>query len=452
MGALSGQMAGAALLMGLAGTCAAATPTSAQASTPQVRVRLLASHTSAPAGGRVWLGLEQRLAPHWHTYWLNPGDSGQATTIRWSLPEGAQAGPILWPTPRRIDVGPITNHGYDNQALLLTELTLPAQARPGQRLTVQADVNWLVCREECIPQEATLSLDVTVSAPGPGMPSAHARQLDRAHRALPQAAPWPVQVVGGQPLLLRWPVEAGTAAHAGDASTASMSAQFFPEQWGHVRHSATPRLERLDGVWQLALPVGEAPAQPGDAVAGLLVLRRTGTPDDVLGAWRVSSTAQAPGPSAAPTATIPAAPAKTDSARNPMPPPASADDALTLWAALGLALAGGVVLNLMPCVFPVLSIKVLSLLQHASGQVAVARRHGLVYAAGVLASFGLLALVLVVLKALGTEVGWGFQFQSPWFVVVVADVVFALGLALSGVLVLGAGLAGVGSDLAQRSG
>ncbi|TDP61527.1 protein-disulfide reductase DsbD family protein [Roseateles toxinivorans] len=390
------------------GCVVSAAPISAR--TEQVEAQLLASHAVVQPGQRLTVGLRQRIAPHWHTYWRNPGDSGQATSIEWSLPAGAAAGEIEWPAPSRQAIGPITNYGYEQQVVLLAELTVPADARPGGQFAATARVNWLVCKDICIPQQVELGLDLPVAVVS--LPGSDAQELARARAKLPQASPWPVQLqAGAQGLTLRWPAAAPTQAW------------FFAETWGVVAHSAPQPLARDGEQWALQLPAGEAPLAVGKALTGVLVL----TGAEGARAYRISTTVAGPG--AAPTG-----------------------DAPGLAAALLLALAGGLVLNLMPCVFPVLSIKALGLMAAARDSARVTRRHGLAYTLGVLASFALLAAVLIALRAAGAEIGWGFQFQSPLFVLGVAYVLFAVGLSLSGLFDIGASVTGLGSGLAEKPG
>ncbi|MBB3196799.1 protein-disulfide reductase DsbD domain-containing protein [Roseateles terrae] len=226
-------------------------------------------------GQTVLLGLEQRIAPHWHTYWRNPGDSGQPTSIQWTLPKGAQAGDILWPAPKRFDVGPITNYGYENQTLLLTELKLPPSLKSGSSVRLQAEVNWLVCQDSCIPQQATLTLTLPVAAQA--VPSPDAPALASAKQALPAPAPMKVEAsLQNQDLLIRWPAQAlGAGAPDPDKTL------FLPQDWGRIQHAAKPQLTQADGAWQLRMPVGEQPARAGQVLEGLLLVHGQ--------AWSVST-------------------------------------------------------------------------------------------------------------------------------------------------------------------
>jgi thiol:disulfide interchange protein DsbD len=392
-----------------------------QAGTEHVQARLLSSQAAVAPGQHFTVALEQRIQPHWHTYWVNPGDSGQATSIDWT---GAQAGPIQWPTPAVQAIGPIVNYGYEGSAALLVELTVPADARPGGRFKPTAEVRWLVCKDVCIPEQVSLGLDLAVAAtPQAG---ADAAQIEEWRGLIPKPAPFAVSLAAApQGVRLAGKVEGVTKAW------------FFASTGGAVAHSA-PQPFKADGAaWSLDLPAGDEPLKAGQPLAGVLVLTTPGGEQ----AWAVSGpmpegAGKGPGPAdlGAPEAS-PAAAAV-----------APVDD-LGLLPALALALVGGLILNLMPCVFPVLSIKALALVNRGNH-----RGEGLAYTAGVLASFALLAGVLIALRSAGQQVGWGFQFHSPVFVLVVAYVLFLVGLSLSGLFEVGGSITGLGSGLAARAG
>ena len=421
-----------------------AAPPSDRAATDEVQVRLISDSTQVAPGQTLLLALEQKIAPHWHTYWKNPGDSGQPTSIEWKLPQGATASDILWPAPKRFDVGPITNYGYEDRVVLLTEIRLPQGLTPGSTATIGAEATWLVCREECIPQQATLSLSLPV---GPtAKPSLEHSALAAARAALPGPAPFAaVARLEGRDLIVSWP-----STGAGGASAREVrQALFLPEAWGRIQHAAKPQLARDGQQWRLRMPVGDEPASAGKPLDGLLLIDGQ--------AWAVSlpvsgSLDAGGGTAPANTASTTKSPAATTTTT-----PGAATGAtgaveaagLGLWAAMGLALIGGLILNLMPCVFPVLAIKALGFLH---GNASTHRRQGLAYTAGVLTAFAALGAVLLALRGAGTGVGWGFQFQSPLFVLLLAWLMFVLGLSLAGLLSIGAGFAGVGQGLAEKPG
>ncbi len=401
-----------------------------------VRAELVSSVDAVYPGEQITVGLHQRIAPHWHTYWINPGDSGLATTLEWTLPAGSVAGDIQWPAPRRFTQGPVTNYGYENEVTLLTSVRVPANASPGVSFPVQAKAKWLVCREVCIPQEATLNLALPVIAPG-GARSEGQALIKQAHEQLPVQANWAAEAVlqTGGGVALRIPKVSIHWAGATDV-------WFYPDEWGRISHNAPqPRQDDDQQGSVIQLTAGDSAATAGQVLKGVLVVSEGEGQALVRKSYWVSATVK-PGALGTPTAT----PLATAPSTSTQPPD------LTLGSALVLALLGGLVLNLMPCVFPVLSIKALALLNHGDQTPRQARVHGLVYTAGVLSSFALLGGLLVALKAGGSQVGWGFQFQSPVFVLAVAYLMFAVGLSLSGVFTIGGSVTGVGSSLASRGG
>lgn len=387
------------------------------ASTEQVTVRLIAERTQVVAGSEVLIGLEQKIIPHWHTYWQNPGDSGTATRIDWQLPAGASAGPIQWPIPARHKQGSLTNYGYSDHVILLSAIRIPAGLKPGSEFPVVAKASWLVCEEICIPQQAELSLTLKIAAQaGP----AHA-VIRSARAALPETSPWPASVShAGERINLR-------IASPELAAARLQEVWFYPFKWGMLAHGAAQAARREGDALVLELQPGEAPA-PGEALEGLLaVSEKTG--DGVLTRGF----------------NLRAEPVATETA-------STAGSPVGLLTAMLLALAGGVILNLMPCVFPVLSIKALALVRHGARADHTTRMHGLAYTAGIILSFLLLAGLLLLLRAGGAQIGWGFQFQSAGFVLAMSWLMFAIGLSLSGVFTLGNSVAGLGEGLSAKSG
>lgn len=410
------------LFFGLAGPGLAA-PGGPVVTTPHVEARLVASAERVAPGERVTLGIAKRIIPDWHTYWLNPGDSGLATEVTWHLPDGAQAGPLQWPAPERHALGPIVNYGYEGEVTLLAELSVAPDARPGERLDVRADVSWLVCSDVCIPEEVTLELTLPVAESGGG--TGHPA-IDAARARLPTPSPWPARFERDG-AGLRLAVDTGPLPQAG------AEIWFYPFAWGIVDHSAAQRASfDADGV-VLSLPPGQA-APSAQTLDGVLVISERTREGSLRRAFELSASAGAVAipPAAAPTTSVPA---------------------IGLPLAILFALAGGLILNLMPCVFPVLAMKALALVRHGHASRATVRMHGLAYLGGVLVSFALLAAVVLALQAGGTRLGWGFQFQSPMFVLLVAWLLFGVGLNLSGVFTIGAGrFAGAGQSLTTRDG
>jgi thiol:disulfide interchange protein DsbD len=394
----------------------------APAAERNVEVRLVPETPSVAPGGTVTVALEQKIRDGWHTYWRNVGDAGAAPEIVWQLPEGWKAGPFQWPYPKRIPTGPLMNFGYEDDVTLLLDLTAPADAPVGERVTLAAKVTVYVCSDICIPEESELSiaLDIAGATPAAGQGN-DAALFAEAREALPRAAPWSAHygVEGNRFALFVESPELSAAR--------PVSVEFFPDADGFVQAAAPQKPDfRQDGVLLETAPGWKftgAQNSAGAEVPGVLVL---------VGAdGRTDAFALAAAPGA-------------------VPAPSAPD--LSLAAALLFAFLGGMILNLMPCVLPVLSMKALALA--ATSRVpGAARVEALSYGAGVVAAFAALAALLLVLRAGGAAVGWGFQLQQPLFVAALALLMFAVGLNLSGLFEVSAGrLAGAGQGAAGRGG
>ncbi len=413
------QMLLSLALVALAGTAHAL---STEAATDQVRARLLAESDAVYPGQTITLGVEQRIIPHWHTYWKNPGDSGLATKIEWALPTGASAGEIQWTIPNRYTIGPITNYGYANEVTLLSTITVPTDAKIGGAFPVQATVDWLVCEEVCIPQQVQLGMELPIVAAGSAVTGERGSDLiAKARSQLPVASPWIANI---EYLQDRIELKIAKLDLQGDHIK---DVWFYASQWGHVVHGA-PQPRRVEGdTVVIELQPGEAPPSLAIPLQGVLVITEQAGSDTIARGVSIGN-------------------------QPDVAPPTTEAASITLPYALLFAFLGGIILNLMPCVFPVLSIKALSLLDHARQSPLQTRLQGVVYTLGVLASFALLAVILIALRAGGAQIGWGFQFQAPLFVLIVAYLMFAVGLSLSGVFFIGGSITGVGSSLAARSG
>ncbi len=408
--------------------------------TQHARVALLADHAAVAPGQRFHAGLRIVHDAGWHTYWLNPGDSGLPTRYDWTLPEGATASDIRWPVPERKPIGELTNFGYEGVLLLPAELSVPPQAAPGERFRARLRARWLICEEICIPDEATLELDLPVEAQA--RPSADAAAFAAALAAVPQAEP------GWQGVTRR--DAGGITVEVQGCSVALGGAErieVFPATPQIVANHRIEAAHDAAGVLRFRHPASEYYAGMPPSVDWVLVredgetrrafaVRLRG--EDALAGAPGAATKDGDAPASA-AARLPA-----DAAGSVPPAPR-----LGLGMALLFALLGGLILNLMPCVFPVLALKALAF-QH--GEAREHRRHALLYTAGVLASFLLLAGLLMALRAAGEALGWGFQLQTPWFVAAMALLMAAVGFALSGLATPGASLMGLGQSLTEGGG
>ena len=394
--------------------------------TEHVEAQLVADKTAAQPGKPLLVGLKLRLEPHWHTYWKNPGDSGLPTKIQWILPAGWKAGPIQWPYPHPLPIGPLLNYGYEDEVVLLTELTPGADAPTGSA-NVKAKAEWLVCKDICIPEKGELDLVLPVAAgAAPSDPRSQA-DIERARNQLPvEARGWKYEsALRGKSLVLRLTPPEGASAPAKVA--------FFPEREGLIEPAAPQKLTREGRALTLEMKLADPVPTGVQAVKGVAV-SEAGWPStggrkaiDVDAPVRASLAAPATGSIS----------------------PASSVGGGTL-AALAFALVGGLLLNLMPCVFPVLGIKVMGFVEHAHGDERAMRLQGIIFTAGVLLSFLALAGLMLALRAGGTQLGWGFQLQSPVVVMLLAALFFVLALNLSGVFEWGAFAQSMTSSLSAR--
>lgn len=419
-----------------------------------VEVELIADVRSVRPGEPFEAGVRFELEPHWHVYWQNPGDSGLAPTIRWTLPEGVTAGPIAWPHPERIVVGPLANFGYEGDVLLPVRITPPATLRSGDTLALAARVDWLVCKEDCIPGSADVALDLPVRD-APPEPSAWAGVFGAMHAREPRE-PQGLAIEAlrdGDRLELRLTAEDG----GGVLDGAPGALTFFPAEPGLIENAAAQPQSIADDVVTIGLERSRQRQQPVERLRGTLVAKPGFAPDgapalaiDVAVRDALPSTAGADAADAAAERTVTATAGDAVAAGGAAA--AASDEAGTLWLALGLAFLGGLLLNVMPCVFPVLSIKILDFVRQAGGHAATLRKHGFAYAAGVLLSFWVLAAALLALRAGGEGLGWGFQLQSPAFVVAMVFVLVALALSLLGLFDVGLGMTALAGRVQQGEG
>jgi thiol:disulfide interchange protein DsbD len=384
--------------------------------TENVTARLISERIALQPGTTAWLALHLEIRPGWHTYWVNPGDAGERTAIEWTLPPGLTAGPILWPAPRRMREGPVTVYGYEKSATHLVPITVPATVKAGERVRLAAEATWLVCEQICIPETGKFALSLEVTARDAPLDERWIDLFARSRSEVPKPPPWPARFAHrGSELELTL-----DGARFDRASLADI--WFYPFAHGVLPYSAAQTLRERGSAMVLTVEAGKKLAAQS-SVDGVLVMRERLTGGEAVHAFALS----------APLEHLPAGGAS-----------------LSLALALLFALIGGILLNLMPCVFPVLSIKVLSFAQHAeSGRMTA---HGIAYTVGVLLCFLAVGGVLLALRGLGAEIGWGFQLQEPLFVLVMAYLMLAIGLNLSGLFTIGAGLIGFGGMLGARAG
>ncbi|MBL8511646.1 MAG: thioredoxin family protein [Betaproteobacteria bacterium] len=408
---LGGRLLGLLCALLIATTAAQA----AVVKTPHVEAELIALQTGIQPGSTLALALRLNIIEHWHTYWQNPGDSGLPTKLTWRLPAGFSAGPIQWPYPKKLPLGPLMNFGYEGEVLHLVDIQVPASLKPGEPITLAAKADWLVCSDVCIPESADLSLTLPVSA-APALDNRWEAPFKQARNALPGAlAGWKVTAqVMGKNLNIALQPPLGETPDLGELS-------FYPRQDDVMANAEKQILQKTADGFRLTAVMAEPLNTELKTLDGVLVS---------TGNWGKAHAGRAVA-IAAPVSYMAAAP--KSAAAN-----ASAD--MGLIAALAFAFIGGLILNLMPCVFPVLGIKVMSFVQLAHGETALMRKQGITFLIGVLVSFWLLAGLLLVLRAAGEAIGWGFQLQSPVFVTLLAALFMLMALNLAGVFEMGLSL------------
>jgi len=376
---------------------------------------LLSAETARP-GDTVWAGVKLQMEPGWHTYWKNPGEAGQATAIKWALPAGVTAGELFWPLPEKIPPADITTYGYEHEVILLVPLTLATNLASGE-LQISAEVSWLECKESCLPGSGFVTDALTVSSER--KPSASERLLEEWLAKIPPLAPhfpaqawWePANSDDTRPLYLQWPGQ-GTGA------------DFFPDASENFElQGATDILDSTNGVHFIRKLVKKFSGDWPTEVSGVFVADGSGIQARVV------------------VGTPPPVAGKTAAGQS-------------LWQMLLFAFIGGLILNIMPCVLPVIALKILGFVNEAKSEPRHVRQLGLVYALGVLASFLVLAGIVIGVKAAGQQAGWGMQFGSPVFIVCLTTLVTLVALNLFGVFEFNPGgrVMGAAGELSSRHG
>jgi len=411
--------------------CAASSQAGPTGASQNVNVELLAESAWVQPGTPFWVGVHLKMAPKWHTYWSNPGDAGLPTRMRWALPEGFQGGPFLWPYPETISAPPLMSYGYSHEVTLLARIDPPAELATGGTVRVGGRLDWLECEDVCLPGKAQLDLELPVRAGTAPRNAAVAKLFDASRARLPgDGAAWATEMHTTPDRL---------AVSFQPPSGRPHKAYFFPEQKKVLAYAAPQQLLKTATGYRVEASLDEQAKLP-ERVAGVLVL------EDHFGqttAVRLEGAAQA----IQSAALAPGTPVVAEVA-----PATAAGGLLGTGLALLAAFAGGLILNLMPCVLPVLSLKVFSFVRHAGADPKGAWRHGLAFAAGVLVCFWALAGALLLLRAGGEQIGWGFQLQSPSFVVFLTCLFFVIGLNLFGVFEVGLALGSAGGGLQGRDG
>ena len=369
--------------------------------TGQSSVTLLTESNQVGGEETLLVGLEFNLSPGWHTYWENPGDSGEGASIKWNLPSGFKASTILWPGPKRIPVEPLMTYGYEDKALLLTEIKSPKEF--SNPVKISAKINWLTCKDICIPQEG--QVDMTLIK-GPKVANQFTSKLKEVALTVPKNFPSPYRVsVINEKIFLQFEKE---------GSRNISEAYFFPNEYGLINYTADQKLERNDNSFSLELSSAEVQLKT-NTLKGVLKLKVDGIKEFYTLDLPLEKNTNSP------LVTI------------------------SLLTAIIFAFLGGIILNAMPCVFPILSIKILSFIEQSQGSKEKLFHHGLVFSAGVLTTFLAVSALLIFLRASGEAIGWGYQLQSPWVVSLLIYLFVVIGIVFMGNIVLGSSFGNLGT-------
>jgi thiol:disulfide interchange protein len=396
---------------------------------------------SVAPGSSVEVGLVLSLEEHWHVYWINAGFAGYPPDIKWTLPAGVTAGPMQFPVPSRLPLGPAMDFGYEDNTAFPGKISIGKSVKPGP-IHLDAKVNWVVCRQTCIPGKAHLGIDLVV-APN-AKSGAQIGAVGAALKAIPPSLPanWNISAIASKTTL-------AVTFHP-DEPLKSNDLEFYPYEEGVIDDAAEQPVVKLSGDrYRICLNraedpdhAGQFPPLPASVHAVLKVSDDEG--------YEFTTPVVAGDTSNCKNATAAASATNAKPTSSPRSTPASST--LTVLPAIGLAFLGGIILNLMPCVFPVLFLKGLSLVQSHGQERRHLRAHGLVYTLGILVSFWIIVAALLIVRGTGQHIGWGFQLQSPAFIAILATGLFFFALSLAGQFDLGLSLTSAGGSLARQEG
>ena len=399
---------------------------------------------SVAPGSSVDVGLVVSLEEHWHVYWTNAGFAGYPPSIKWTLPEGVTAGPILFPVPSRLPVGPLMDFGYEDNTAFPVKILIASNVKPGP-IHLDAKITWLVCREVCIPGKAHMGIDLTVTPNA--QPGQEIGALGAALKAIPPALPknWDVTATGSRSTL-------AITFHPDEVVKAS-DVEFYPYDEGIIADSDPQPVLKLSGDrFRICLARGEDPNHPGQYPPEPATVHAVLKVSDGEGYEFTAPITQGDTSDCNSAATAAAFNVAKPGSGSTSGTTSSGASKLTVLPAIGLAFFGGIILNLMPCVFPVLFLKGLSLVQSHGEERKHMRAHGIVYTLGILVSFWLIVAALLIVRGTGQHIGWGFQLQSPAFIAILAAGLFFFALSLAGQFDLGLSLTSAGGSLARQEG
>lgn len=399
--------------------------------TDPIKIEIIAEDETIQPGQPFWVAIRLQIEDHWHSYWKNPGDAGMATAIEWKLPEGFQSGPVEWPFPKRFALDAMVGFGYEGDVMLLAQLFPPATLTTKEPVKIGADIRWLVCSDSsCLPGQSEVSASIPVSSSLPKPNQQWANDFARARTKLPTKQ-WSLKAQRKNNL-----IELSLKAFGKHFEVTK--AYFCPEFKDTIDYRSEAVLNKSPDNSGNFFMVMHETGPKSDSLKGILVLL-AGPDSHVIEALDVNIPITDSGTNNeyVSIADIP----KPQTARETSVQPMNDIPSETFEGGIGIALlmafVGGMILNLMPCVLPVISFKILSFVKMSGQSRSVMLKHGAAFSLGVLISFWILAGIMLMLQAYGRSVGWGFQLQEPLFVAGLAALLLVFGLSLFGVFEMG---------------
>ncbi|MBA3815156.1 MAG: thioredoxin family protein [Parachlamydiaceae bacterium] len=418
-------------------------------SSDPVSVALISEQQTLQPGQPTWVAISMSIEDHWHAYWKNPGDAGMGPMITWNLPEGFEVGEVQWPTPKSFKLSGAVGFGYESQVVFLVQITPPVSFKSTSAVEISADMRWVVCSDSsCLPGEAHTSLTLPVTNETAELNQNSKPLFSEARSRMPKK----------QDIFKAARKQNGIALTFESSSNSEEfhEAYFFPEEKKIINHQASVSLDKsISNSPQHIVLIKEInPAAKISSLKGVLVLN-TPTSSEAYEIDIIVGNETSPLISMNEPSLIAGEKVSTFNAKTTIDSPTPNDDfefkgGLAL--ALVFAFLGGMILNLMPCVLPVISLKVLSFVRLAGESRALIFRHGLAFSVGVLVSFWTLAGALLVLQAYGRSVGWGFQLQEPIFVAILASGLLIFALSLFGLFEIGTSLISAGGSARKKEG
>lgn len=410
-----------------------------------VKASLISEEDSIQPGRPFWIGIRLAIDSHWHAYWKNPGDAGMAPNVSWSLPDGFEVSALQWPTPKRFMLNSTVGFGYEDELVLLAQVTPPSSFNNTASVDVAAEIRWVVCSDStCLPGDAHVSLPLPITKEAPQASSQWSETFAKVREQLPKKH----EAIAAQ--RKQNLIEVSFTDDLFEKRTFSQ-AHFYPERKKTIDYKAEAHLNyssESQGQYTVILKEAETATVKASSLKGILVLHSSNhaeayevdVPIKALDNEELISMSDSIG-------------AHVTSEETDLSPPQASDFEFKGGIALAVALAflGGLILNLMPCVLPVISFKVMSFIKLAGESRKLIWHHGLAFAFGVLLSFWVLAASLLALQAYGRSVGWGFQLQEPLFVALLAALLLVFSLSLFGLFEVGTSLISVAGQAQNAS-